>query len=122
MQTPANIQSQIAAIQAEAQAKVAELQKQAAAARKENMANAIRDVKQLMAQHGLTVADLGGAGAKVPKTARAKKASSGDARAAVAPKYRDNATGDTWTGRGKSPKWLAAKLATGATKEQFLIK
>jgi DNA-binding protein H-NS len=119
MQTPANIQSQIAAIQAEAQAKVAELQKQAAAARKENMANAIRDVKQLMAQHGLTVADLGGAGAKVP---RVKKTGSGDARAAVAPKYRDNATGDMWTGRGKPKAWLVAKLAAGATKEQFLIK
>lgn len=118
MQTPDQIQTQIAAIQAEAQAKVAELQRQAAQARKENMANAIRDVKALMAQHGLTVADLGGASGKTPK---AKKAA-GDNRAAVAPKYRDNATGDTWTGRGKSPKWLAAKLAAGATKEQFLIK
>lgn len=118
MQTPDQIQSQIAAIQAEAQAKVAALQKQAADARKEAMANAIRDVKALMAQHGLTLADLGGAAGKAPK---AKKAS-GDNRAAVAPKYRDNATGDTWTGRGKAPKWLAAKLAAGATKEQFLIK
>jgi DNA-binding protein H-NS len=121
MHTPDHIQSQIAAIQAEAQAKVAELQRQAAQARKENMANAIRDVKALMAQHGLSVADLGGAAAKSAKAPKAKKAS-GDNRAAVAPKYRDNATGDTWTGRGKSPKWLAAKLAGGASKEQFLIK
>jgi DNA-binding protein H-NS len=120
MNNPSDLQAQIAAIQAEAQAKVAELQKQAAAARKENMATAIRDVKALMAQHGLTMADIGGTGGKTPK---AKKASgSGDARAAVAPKYRDNATGETWTGRGKSPKWLAAKLAGGASKEQFLIQ
>jgi DNA-binding protein H-NS len=118
MQTYDQIQSQIAAVQADAQAKVAELQKQAANARKEAMANAIRDVKQLMAQHGLTVADLGGVSSKAPKA----KVAGSDNRAAVAPKYRDNATGDTWTGRGKSPKWLTAKLATGATKEQFLIK
>lgn len=119
MQTTAQIQSQIAAIQAEAQAKVAELQKQAAEARKEAMANAIRDVKALMAQHDLTLADLGGAAGKAPK---AKKAGSSDNRASVAPKYRDNATGDTWTGRGKPKAWLVAKLAAGATKEQFLIK
>jgi DNA-binding protein H-NS len=24
----------------------------------------------------------------------------------VAPKYRDPATGQTWTGRGKAPKWI----------------
>jgi DNA-binding protein H-NS len=32
----------------------------------------------------------------------------------VAPKYRDPETGDTWTGRGKQPRWLQAKLAHGA--------
>jgi DNA-binding protein H-NS len=118
MQTYDQIQSQIAAVQSEAQAKVAELQKQAASARKEAMASAIRNVKQLMSQHGLTVADLGTVSTKAIK---AVKAPGSDNRAAVAPKYRDNATGETWTGRGKAPKWLVAKLATGANKEQFLI-
>ncbi len=119
MQTYSDLQSQIAAIQAEAQAKVAELQKQAANARKEAMASAIRDVKALMAQNGLTIADLGVISTKTAKTKKVAGAS--DNRAAVAPKYRDNVTGETWTGRGKAPKWLAAKLATGASKEQFLI-
>jgi DNA-binding protein H-NS len=27
----------------------------------------------------------------------------------VAPKYRDPATGETWTGRGKAPKWIEGK-------------
>ena len=27
----------------------------------------------------------------------------------VAPKYRDPATGQTWTGRGKAPKWIDGK-------------
>jgi len=29
-------------------------------------------------------------------------------------KYRDPETGDTWTGRGKQPRWLQSKLAHGA--------
>ena len=27
----------------------------------------------------------------------------------VAPKYRNPSTGDTWTGRGKAPKWIDGK-------------
>ena len=121
MQTFDQIQAQIAQVQSEAQAKVVQLQKQAAQARKEAMANAVRSVKQLMAEHGLTLADLGAVGSKVSK-ANVKSKVAGDNRTAVAPKYRDVATGETWTGRGKTPKWLAAKLAAGATKEQYLIK
>lgn len=34
----------------------------------------------------------------------------------VAPKYRDPATGQTWTGRGKAPKWIQ-----GQDREQFVI-
>jgi DNA-binding protein H-NS len=117
MSTYDQFQAQIAQVQAEAQARVAELQKQAANARKEAMASAIRSVKALMAQHGLTLADLGAGGSK----ASPKVKSSTDNRSAVAIKYKDKSTGETWTGRGKTPKWMAAKLAGGATKEQFLI-
>jgi DNA-binding protein H-NS len=40
----------------------------------------------------------------------------------VAPKYRHPETGDTWTGRGKAPRWLAAAEADGASRDSFLIK
>jgi len=33
-------------------------------------------------------------------------------RSKVAPKYRDAATGKTWTGRGKPPTWIAGKDRT----------
>ena len=36
--------------------------------------------------------------------------------ATVAVKYRDPATGATWTGRGKAPKWISDK-----DRQQFLI-
>ncbi len=44
-----------------------------------------------------------------------------DKRSVVAPKYRDSATGATWTGRGKQPKWLAAALASGKKIDDFKI-
>jgi DNA-binding protein H-NS len=46
----------------------------------------------------------------------------GDKRSAVAPKYRnpDNLT-ETWSGRGRKPKWLEEKLSKEAPLEDFLI-
>ena len=44
------------------------------------------------------------------------------ARAAVAAKYRNPATGESWSGRGRAPKWLAEELAKGRSREAFLIK
>lgn len=51
-----------------------------------------------------------------PAAEKVKKAT----RAKVAPKYR-NEKGETWTGRGKKPRWLAAALTGGAKLEDFLI-
>jgi len=44
-----------------------------------------------------------------------------DKRSVVAPKYRDAATGMTWTGRGKQPKWLAAYIKEGKKLADFAI-
>ena len=53
---------------------------------------------------------------------KVKKNSAGaDKRSIVAPKYRDSATGITWTGRGKQPKWLSAAISGGKTLEEFKI-
>lgn len=43
-------------------------------------------------------------------------------RKPVEARYRNpQNTSETWTGRGKAPRWLAAKIAKGAKKEDFLI-
>ena len=34
--------------------------------------------------------------------------------------YKNN-TEETWTGRGKQPRWLVAELEKGAKLEDFLI-
>lgn len=38
------------------------------------------------------------------------------------PKYEDPDTGQTWTGRGKAPKWLLDKEAHGVSRESFLVE
>lgn len=86
-------------------AKIAELQQLAETARKNEIADAKAQIFAIMTDFDLTVADLGGV-----------KTKAGKARSPVAAKYRDNSTGDTWTGRGRAPKWLEGK-----DKNQYLI-
>ena len=94
-------------------AKRAELDKRIAEARREERSSAIAKVRSLMAEHGLTAADLAGkAPVAVRETSAGKK---------VAPKYRNKATGDTWSGRGLQPKWLRAALEGGKKLSDFAI-
>ena len=37
-------------------------------------------------------------------------------------KYRDPATGDTWSGRGRMSTWLAAKVKAGEKPTKYLVK
>jgi DNA-binding protein H-NS len=41
---------------------------------------------------------------------------------AVLPKYRNPQTSETWSGRGKRPRWLAAAMKSGRKIEEFRIK
>jgi DNA-binding protein H-NS len=94
-------------------AKRAALEQEIEATQKREKQDAIAKVKTLMAEYGLTVADLGnkpaGAKAGTPKGTK------------VAPKYRNNATGETWSGRGLQPKWLKAAMASGKKLSDFAL-
>lgn len=94
----------------ELKAQAEDLMRQAEAARKAETAAVIAEIKTKMAEYGITVANLGGG---------AKKVSS---RATAVIKYRDPATGATWTGRGRPPRWLADELAKGKKREKFLVE
>jgi DNA-binding protein H-NS len=97
----------------ELMAQRAALDKQIADAQRESRERAIAQVKALMAEHGLTITDV---------TARkAKSGGSGKSTGKVAPKFRNKATGETWSGRGLQPRWLKAALATGKTLADFAI-
>lgn len=91
----------------ELQTEIQNLQAEAEKARQLEIGNAIVEIKEKMQEYGITVADL--AEAEKKKTRRHV--------GTVEPKYRDAATGETWTGRGKPPRWIAGK-----DREQFLIK
>lgn len=80
--------------------------------KKRDRADAIAKVRALMAEYGLTLADLGGKLAAAPR---------GTARGKVAAKYRDSATGQTWSGRGLQPNWLKAALAEGRQLDDFKV-
>jgi DNA-binding protein H-NS len=91
-------------------AQKAALEQQIAEAQRAERSGAVAQVRALMAEHGLTLADLSSKSAS-PKRTGAK----------VAPKYRDAATGDTWSGRGLQPKWLKQALASGKKIGDFAI-
>lgn len=95
-------------------AQKADIDRQIADARRQERTDAIAKVRALMAEQGLTAADLV---AKAPAAGRA----SGTSGRKVAAKYRDPETGQTWTGRGLKPKWLAHALENGKTLQDFAI-
>jgi DNA-binding protein H-NS len=93
-------------------AKRAALEKQIAQAQRDERASALAQIKTLMAEHGLTAADLGKRPAGAP---------AGKSRGKVAAKYRNKATGETWSGRGLQPRWLKAALASGKKLADFAV-
>lgn len=92
----------------------AELDKQLVAAQRAERANAIARIKAMMAEYDLTLQDLG-------FKASSPKVADGKTRRKVAIKYRNPATGESWTGRGLQPKWLTAALAKGKKLEDFVV-
>jgi DNA-binding protein H-NS len=123
------------------QAQIQKLQKEAESVKKRELTETISNIKKAIQIFGLTAADLGLSAIGSVKPSRkpikarvadartttgkrrgrpAKKAGA-DKRSIVAPKYRDSATGITWTGRGKQPKWLSAAISSGKTLEDFKI-
>ena len=93
----------------EYQEQIAKLQSLAEQARQDEIAEARRKVRELMQQNNLTEADL----------AESKKKSGNPStkQGSVQAKYRDAVSGQTWSGRGRAPRWL-----DGKNREEFLIK
>jgi DNA-binding protein H-NS len=95
-------------------AQKAALEKEIESRRTQEREDAIAKVRALMGEHGLTLADL---------SQRGPRGSSGSASkgSKVAAKYRNAATGETWSGRGLQPKWLKAAIASGKTLADFAV-
>lgn len=98
---------------------------QAVVAKRAPIAKVRAKLTKLAKAEGYTVEELFGAAAPARGRKAATKASpkAGRKLGKVAPKYRnpDNAK-DTWTGRGRQPRWMAELVAAGKKVEDFLIK
>lgn len=81
-----------------------ELERQIQAVRQRESADAIAKVRALIEEYGLTSKDI----------FAPARTSTGSGK--VAAKYRNPQTNETWTGRGKAPKWIQDQ-----DREKFLI-
>lgn len=86
------------------------VKKAIAVAKDRDRAEAKMELLALAQKRGFSVGELFGGGGRGGKGGK------------VAVKYRnkDNPT-DTWTGRGRQPKWLAAALKKGSKISDFAI-
>jgi DNA-binding protein H-NS len=87
------------------------LEQQISEARRRELSDAVSQVRTLVAEYGLTAQDVFPVGKASGKSGRSSTAGT-----KVAPKYRNPATGETWTGRGKAPKWIQNE-----SREKFVI-
>lgn len=114
------------------QSQIEKLQKQAADIRSREFNSTVQEIISKMQAFGITVKDLNAGLKKAPKTrgrpaGKVKVKAAGPRRAAkksagsVAPKYQ-GPNGETWSGRGLMPRWMATLVAEGKSKEDFAIK
>ena len=110
---------------------------QAQAKKMEGVQNAkktksVAQVRALMHKFGVSIEDLSAEAQKpIPAPVRRnKKPAETVVKAKQAPvvsrkpvpaKYRDPNSSETWTGRGKAPRWLSALVDAGHSKDEFLI-
>ncbi|TAK39204.1 MAG: H-NS histone family protein [Lysobacteraceae bacterium] len=81
-----------------------------------------RKLVALAKSEGYGIEELFGAAKGAPK-ARKAAAPRKATKKKVAPKYRNPANPkETWTGRGKQPRWMAALTTKGRKPDDFLIK
>lgn len=118
----------------EIQSQIDRLQKQASEIRTREFDKTVQEILAKMNAFGISIKDLQGKRAagkgktdagkrkKVTRLAgsAAGKGKSTRAGTVVAPKYR-GPNGQTWSGRGLMPRWLAALVAQGQSRDQFLI-
>ena len=105
---------------------IAELQKKSADLQKKNRPAVVAELREKMLAYGISVKELSrpvskskkmkpDAAAKQGRAPKVKKIS-----APVAAKYR-GPEGQAWSGRGIPPKWIKDLMASGRTKDEFLI-
>ena len=92
-----------------------EIQKRRTKAQEEGL----KKIKLIAAEYGLTATELRGISSTKRSATRKKVAKK---RGPVAPKYRDPSNAEnTWTGRGRKPKWVEMFLNNGGRLDQIIL-
>lgn len=101
---------------AELEQLIADAQARIEKKREEAVAQARADIERIAASTGYSLQDLLGMGKPRPRS------SSGRGRT-VAQKYRNpRDPSQSWSGRGKRPRWLQEELEQGGKLENFLVR
>lgn len=115
-----------ASMQAKIEKEIGKLQKRAEALHTRRRKPVITSIVNSMREYNISIEELTSALNATKTPGKARKPAAGKtttaAKRPVAPKYRHPESGETWSGRGKAPRWLAAAEASGQARESFLIK
>ncbi len=95
------------------EAEIVALQAKAKQLRSSKRASVIEELLKKITENNITQAELFPGGA-----VKGVRKSKSTAPAAI--KYR-GPNGEAWSGRGLTPKWLAAQIAQGQPKEKFAV-
>ncbi len=106
--------------QAKIEKEITKLQKQAQTLQSKRRKPIIVSIVKSMKEYDISPEDIAAAYNSGRGIRGAKKAKAATTKV-VAPKYRNPETGDTWSGRGKAPRWLSEAEAAGKTRDGFLI-
>ncbi len=101
--------------------RIRELEAKAKAIKQRVSNPAIPKIVRLMRKNRISIGEISramagglrGSGRRRASPLRGKK---------VKPLYRNPKTGETWTGRGRAARWLAAAEKAGRDRADFLIK
>lgn|SRR5690625_859189 len=96
---------------------IAKLKADARALAERHRGPALESIVRAMQEYDIGPDDVATAWRNATKTPRR-----GGKRQTVPPKYRNPATGQTWSGRGRSPRWIVEAEQQGRSRDEFLIK
>lgn len=100
---------------------IQKLQKQADALQAKRRGPVVTSIIRSMREYDITPEDIANAYNRKTSRANSKSTASPAPKRSVPPKYRHPQTGDTWTGRGKAPRWITAAESQGQKRDDFLI-
>ncbi len=119
------VRENYAAQQAKIEKEIGKLRKRAELLQTKRRKPVVASIIRSMREYDITPEEIAAAFGKPARAATARKAAAPAAprtKRAVAPKYRHPTTGETWSGRGKAPRWLTAAESEGAKRDSFLIQ